>query len=132
MAKLQNIERRPTKKVDLPSSTKDDPVWVEIYTEALSGDFEDVANVGEKKGSAIIQGIVNIIKDWNFFKEDGVTKEDINIDNVRRLTQEDLLFLIGQVEAYDSLNVLSDAQKKSLATTSLQKQSENTQKTPEA
>ena len=126
MPKLADNTRRPSKKVNLPSSTKDDPVWVEIFTEALSGDFEDVANIGDKKGTAIIQGVVNIIKDWNFTKENG-DKEEVNVDNVRRLRQEDLVFLLQQVDAYDSLNVLDDTQKKSLATTSSPKSDESTQ-----
>lgn len=117
MAKLENNTRRLTKKLTLPSSTPDNEVWVEIYTDALAGDFEEMANVGDKRGTAIFAGIVNIIKDWNFEKEDG-SKEDINLENVRRLKQSDLLFLVTEVEAYDSINTISVVQKKNIATTS--------------
>lgn len=129
MAKLENNTRRPSKKIFLPSSTPESEVWVEIYDEAISGDFEEVANVGDKRGSAIMMGVVNIIKDWNFEKDDG-TKEDITIENVRRMKQPDLMFLVDKVSAYDSLNVLNDQQKKTLATTSLPKSDENTTATP--
>lgn len=117
MAKLENITRRKTKKLILPSSTKDNEVWVEVYEEAISGDFEEVANVGDKRGTAIVAGLVNIIKDWNFEKDDG-SKEEITLDNVRRLKQPDLVFILQQVDAYDSLNALDTTQKKSLAPTS--------------
>jgi hypothetical protein len=117
MPKLQNIDRRTTKKLDLPSSTKDDPAWVEIYEEALAGDVEELANAGEERGKAMITALVNIIKDWNFENEDG-TKAEVNIDNIRRLKQKDLLFLLNEVDAFNELALFSTAQKKSLATTS--------------
>jgi hypothetical protein len=121
MPKLIDTTRRTTKKLDLPSSTKEDPAWVEVYVEALSGDVEQMANAGEQRGLAMITGIVNIIKDWNFQKEDG-TKEDITLDNVRRLSQKDLTFILSNVDAYNELAGIGNAQKKSLATTSLPKQ----------
>lgn len=117
MAKLENNTRRQTKKIELPSSTPDNEVWVEIYTDALAGDFEEMANVADKRGTAIFAGIVNIIKDWNFEKDDG-TKEDINLENVRRLKQSDIIFLVAEVEAYDSINSINVEQKKNIATTS--------------
>lgn len=131
MAKLENNTRRNTKKLTLPSSTPDNEVWVEIYTDALAGDFEEMANVGDKRGTAIFAGIVNIIKDWNFEKDDG-TKEDITLENVRRLKQSDILFIVTEVEAYDSLNSISIVQKKNIVNTSSQNQSENTPTTPTA
>lgn len=117
MPKLQNLERRTTKKIDLPSSTKDDPAWVEVYTEALAGDVEQMANAGENRGLAMITALVNVIKDWNFENEDG-TKAEINVDNIRRIQQKDLLFLLNEVDAFNELSSFTTAQKKSLATTS--------------
>lgn len=117
MPKLQNLERRNTKKLDLPSSTKEDPAWVEVYTEALAGDVEQMANAGENRGLAMITSLVNIVKDWNMENEDG-TKAEITVDNIRRLKQKDLLFLLNEVDAFNELAVFSTAQKKSLATTS--------------
>jgi len=131
MAKLENNNRRTSKKLTLPSSTPDNEVWVEIYTDALAGDFEEMANVGDKRGTAIFAGVVNIIKDWNFEKDDG-TKEDITLENVRHLKQSDILFIVTEVEAYDSLNSISIVQKKNIVSTSLPKQSENTPTTPTA
>lgn len=131
MAKLENNTRRQTKKIVLPSSTPDNEVWVEIYIDALAGDFEEMANVAEKRGTAIFAGIVNIIKDWNFEKDDG-TKEDINLENVRRLKQSDIIFLVAEVEAYDSINSINVTQKKNIVNTSLPNQSENTPTTPTA
>lgn len=121
MAKFQDTTRRVTKKLDLPSSTKEDPVWVEIYEEALAGDVEQMANAGDLRGYAMVTGIVNIIKDWNFFNDDGV-KEEINIDNVRRLKQKDLTFILNSVDAYKELAEIGNAQKKSLVSISSPKQ----------
>lgn len=112
MPKLQDSSRRKSKKLELPSSTEQDPAWVEVYEEALSGDVEQMANAGEQRGLAMITAIVNIIKDWNFTKEDG-QKEEINVDNVRRLSQKDLIYIMSNIEAYNELITLGEAQKKS-------------------
>lgn len=112
MPKLADLDRRPTKKIDLPSSTKDDPAWVEVYTEALTGDLEALGNVGDQKGLQIITGIKNMIKDWNFENPDG-TKAEINIDNIRRMKQEDLVAILTQIDSYNDLLKLDPAKKKS-------------------
>jgi hypothetical protein len=117
MPKLQDLTRRETKKLDLPSSTKEDPAWVEIYKEALAGDVEEMANAGDSRGLAMVTGIVNIIKDWNFENEDG-SKAEVNVENVRRLSQKDLTFILTNVDAYNDLAAMGTTQKKSLATTS--------------
>src|SRR3989304_4989328 len=96
MPKLLAPDRRPTKKIILPSSTKDDAAWVEVYTEVLTGDLEQVGNVGELKGLATITGIVNLIKDWNFEDENG-KKSEINIDNIRRLKQIDAMAIVDEI-----------------------------------
>lgn len=129
MPKLQDTTRRLTKKLTLPSSTQEDPAWVEIYTEALAGDVEQMANAGDSRGLAMVTGIVNIIKDWNFLKDNG-DREEINIDNVRRLSQKDLTFILASVDAYNDLAVIGDAQKKSSVTTSSPKSSESIPTTP--
>lgn len=111
MPKFQDATRRTTTKLILPSSTKDDEAWVEVYTEAVAGDVEQIANAGESRGLSMLTGIVNIIKDWNFTKEDG-SKEEINIDNLRRLNEKDLTYLLTNITAYNALT-MAVSQKKS-------------------
>lgn len=120
MAKLQAVDRRTSKRLTLPSSTKEDEAWVEIYEEALAGDIEQMANAGEQRGLAMVTALTNIIKDWNMEEEDG-TKAAITVDNVRRLKQKDLLFLLNEVEAFNELALFSGEQKKNLLITSSKK-----------
>lgn len=112
MPKLVDIDRRPTKKIDLPSSTKDDPAWVEVYTEALTGDLEALGDVGDKKGLQIITGIKNMIKDWNFEDANGA-KAEITVENIRRMKQEDLVAILQNIDSYNDLLKLDPAKKKS-------------------
>ena len=131
MAKLQDTTRRETKKLILPTSTKDNEVWVEVYTEALAGDVEQMADAGDKRGLAMVTGLVNIIKDWNFEKDDG-TKEEISIENVRRISQKDIVFIMSEIQAYNDLAGFDVAQKKNTVTTSSPKLDEKTTPTPTA
>lgn len=114
MPKLITQDRRPTKKIILPSSTPDDEAWVEIYTEVLTGDLEQVGNVSDLKGLATVTGVVNLIKAWNFTKDDG-TIEDINIETVRRLKQADTMFIVEEVSKVKqtSLGITDETKKKS-------------------
>lgn len=97
MPKLTPADRRETKRITLPSSTPDDEAWVEIYTEVLTGDLEQIGNVADLKGLATVTSIVNLIKDWNFEDENG-QKAEINIANVRRLKQIDSMAIVKEVE----------------------------------
>jgi hypothetical protein len=111
MPKLADLSRRPSKKVILPSSTKEDEAWVEIYTEALTGDLEEVGNVGDQKGFATVTGIKNLIKAWNFEEEEGKVAE-ITIDNVRRLKQTDVLAIIEEVGKMRTETITDESKKK--------------------
>lgn len=111
MPKLIIADRRPIQKVVLPSSTPDDEAWVELYTEVLTGDLEQVGNVGDLKGLATITGVVNLIKDWNFTKEDG-SKEDITAENLRRLRQTDFMAIVEAVSKVKSPITTNETKKK--------------------
>ena len=111
MPKLITSDRRPTKKIILPSSIPDDEAWVVVYTEVLTGDLEQVGNVGDLKGLATITGIVNLIKDWNFEDENG-NKAEISIDNIRRLKQSDTMAIVEEVSKIKSNDLLGEAVKK--------------------
>ena len=105
MPKLQIADKRKTNKITLPSSTKEDPAWVEIYTEVLAGDMEVMADAFELRGHASLIGVLNLIKDWNFEDENGI-KAEINIENLRRLTRDDFQYLsneIGKIKQPESL-----------------------------
>lgn len=119
MPKLQELTRRETKKLTLPSSTPEDEAYVIIYKEALAGDVEQMADAGENRGLAMMKALVNIIQDWNFEDEKG--KADITLENVRRLKQKDLLFLLNEVEAFNELALFSAEEKKSMKTISSKK-----------
>lgn len=111
MPKLADLSRRPTKKIILPSSTKEDEAWVEIYTEALTGDLEEIGNVGDQKGFATVMGIKNIIKAWNFEDNDGKIAE-ITIENVRRLKQSDIMVIVEEMSKYKTGTMLDETKKK--------------------
>jgi hypothetical protein len=111
MPKLINPDRRPTKKIILPSSTPDDEAWVEVYTEVLTGDLEQVGNVGDLKGLATVTGLVNLIKDWNFEDENG-KKAEINIENLRRLKQIDSVAIVDEMSKIKAGEITDEAKKK--------------------
>jgi len=113
MPKLIAQDRRPTKKLILPSSTKEDEAWVEVFTEVLTGDLEQVGNVGDLKGSATITGLVNLIKDWNFTDEDD-KKAEITVENVRRLKQIDSMFIIDELSKIKG-NAIPEGLKKKIS-----------------
>lgn len=110
MPKLIPADRRETKKIILPSSKPDDEAWVEIYTEVLTGDLEQVGNVADLKGLATVTSIVNLIKDWNFVDENGV-KAEINMENVRRLKQIDSMAIVAEVGKIKSTSLGEDVKK---------------------
>lgn len=111
MPKLITADRRPTKKIILPSSTPEDEAWVEVYTEVLTGDLEQVGNVGDLKGLATVTGIVNLIKAWNFEDENGKIAE-INIENVRRLKQIDSMAIVDEVSKIKTESLALDSETK--------------------
>jgi hypothetical protein len=113
MPKLLPADRRQTTKLTLPSTKlhPEDPAWVEIYTEVLAGDMEVMADAFELKGHASLIGVVNLIKDWNFEDEDG-NKSEINIENLRRLTRDDFIFLSDEIVKIKQPESLTEDVKK--------------------
>jgi hypothetical protein len=131
MPKLNNPERRQTKRIILPSSTKEDEAWVDIYEEAVAGDLEQVGDVHNLKGHATMVAITNIIKAWNFEDENGRVAE-INIENVRRLRRDDISKLLDEIKAYDEVKPMTDEEKKSSLIDSSPRSDAKSQTTPKA
>lgn len=111
MPKLITADRRLTKKIELPSSTKEDPAWVEVYTEVLAGDLEVVGDNYERRGYASLTGVVNLIKSWNMQDENGEIAE-INIANVRRLKGTDFGFLSDEISKIKQPSTVTPEVKK--------------------
>ncbi len=123
MPQLQDLKTRPTQKIVLPSSKPEDEAWVEVYTEPLADDIIYLSQFqGEKENSAVAS-IYRVIKDWNFTEKDG-TKSPLTMDNVRRLSINDLVAIIEETQLdkkLERLSRLTDSKKKNSPSTLVQK-----------
>jgi len=81
-----------TTKTSLPSIKGSE---VEIRKDLRAGDIEKVYSEDNSDITSALKALTLLIKDWNLEDEEG-KKEEINIKNVRKLTQSDILFVLKQ------------------------------------
>ena len=115
MPQLQDLKNRPSKKIVLPSSKDGDEAWVEIYTEPLTDDIVFLSRYQDDKEMATVASIFRVLKDWNFTESDG-KKAEVSIENVRRLSINDLASIIegSQLDKkFQALSRLNTPKKKS-------------------
>lgn len=74
-------------KVDLPSSTAEDPAWVKLDL-SLNAGLSVLLASSPNKGEAIITSLASIITTWSFADDKG-KMEPITVDSVRRMHPED-------------------------------------------
>lgn len=85
------------KKIDLPSSTADDPAWVELNLTIDAGTAVAASAVADGDQSKATMGILSdLIVDWNFVDGDG-NKEPITPDTVGHLRQEDFRQITSEI-----------------------------------
>ena len=75
MPQLQDLKNRPSKKIILPSSTKKDQAWVEVFTEPVTDDVVFLSKYQDDKEMATVASIFRVLKDWNFTEKDGRSEE---------------------------------------------------------
>lgn len=102
---------RKTKKIVLPSSTKKDEAWVEVYETVLTRDIVALSSLQEDQGKATITALTNIIKAWNFTDMEGKAVE-VTVENVELLDFGDMLEIVNNVSAFNKLTKLTNAKKK--------------------
>lgn len=111
-----------TERLDLPSSTTADPVWVEIHKTLLLGDMVSLASdMGAGEKSIVL--LERLLTDWNF-TEDGTPatpKVPINVETISKLNIADFTFLSNWIN--DNLTAasagLSTTEKKTSTSTSI-------------
>lgn len=113
-------KERKTKRIELPSSTKEDPAWVMIYEDVLAGDMILISDI-EGKGQAGIEALSKIIMDWNFTEPDGVTKAEVTSGNIKLLSLEDMVEITKNITAFDKFKDLTEVKKNNSLNTSPQK-----------
>lgn len=109
------------KQFYLPSTAQlpqEEQAWVKLDVgDLLAGEMIDFATAtgedGTMKMDFTIQILEKRIVEWNFTKADG-TVEEVTIGNVRRMSANDLKYLMEQFQSKLSLSSpLGDEQKKS-------------------
>lgn len=112
---LQDLKNRPSTKIVLPSSTKGDEAWVEVYNEPLTDDIVFLSRYSDDKEMSTVAGIFRVLKAWNFTESDGKTAE-LSMENIKRLSVTDLAAIITQSkidEKFAALAKLNPGKKNS-------------------
>lgn len=103
---------RETVEVRLPSSSKNDPAKVVVYTELRTGDMVKLAKHGENKDQAMLTALTALIKEWNFTDADDKVVP-ITEDNVSRLPIEDMMAILNKTKALENMQDIDlDSAKK--------------------
>lgn len=84
------------KKLTLPSSTKEDPAWVQIsQTIRVEAAFKG-SEIKDRQEKVLFQ-MSECIRDWNFTDADG-KKAEINPKNILKMDQMDFLYLQDEID----------------------------------
>lgn len=115
MPKLDNVA---TERLNLPSSTSDDPAWVDVKTTLLLNDLVAVTDANSDTERAITL-LSSLITAWNFTDKDGVAVEPTS-ENIGKLRVEDFTYLSDYVGKHmsDVTRGLDNAEKKASSSAS--------------
>jgi hypothetical protein len=120
---------RTFKRIVLPSSTKDDPAWVEVWEKLLTTDVVAISGAGTNQSEAAMRVITNIIKAWNFTDKAGVVLP-VNFENVQHLSIQDFAKIIEETSAFKEMEALTTQKKNNSLTTLVPKPTLKTAKKP--
>lgn len=122
-----------TRKLQLPSSTVDDPAWIEVKDQLLMGDVADLSNADTDIDKTFI-GLASFIAEWNFTENGEPVSENnpalpITPDAMRHFTQNDFEFVAEEFQKSmtGAQAGLSNVEKKSSLSTSIEVQMGETQ-----
>lgn len=114
----------PYKKITLPSSTDNDPAWVEVWEKIKTGSLVEIKNLNENKDAHPYEFYKYLIRDWNFVTETG-EKAQINGENIAMLDSDDFAVIVDNCNALNRLNEVALSKKNALTLSAISQQNKN-------
>lgn len=113
---MPRLGRTNIVRLNMPSSTPDDPAWMDVNLTFDAGLVIDATDAGESNSAVIAAVLPRIITQWNYTGEDGEIAP-INSDTVRKLPIGDFNAVAERVgDAIQSVagtEQVADGEKKS-------------------
>ncbi len=122
--------KRESLRFELPSSTKEDPAWVEIYQKIMAGDILDLKRAEGNFSQTFFIALSHIIKEWNFTDASG-EKVPVTEESVQFLDMLDLGFIAEKAKAFKEYSGLSTVKKNSFSS-ALQPKKATKKRSPKA